>query len=121
MLRLPRPTCGYGRASCAICLTTLPSTRIAELRRGGAPVSVEPQVFDLLVYLIQNRSRVVSKDDLLASVWGGRIVSELALFNRLWAPYGKTESRRPRHRAEPASSSPKQALDRRSAVHEYEW
>ena len=54
-----------------------------ELRRGGAPVSVEPQVFDLLVYLIQNRSRVVSKDDLLASVWGGRIVSESALFNRL--------------------------------------
>jgi TolB-like protein/Flp pilus assembly protein TadD len=54
-----------------------------ELRRGGAQVSVEPQVFDFLVYLIQNRSRVVSKDDLLASVWGGRIVSESALFNRV--------------------------------------
>ena len=47
-----------------------------ELRADGAPVSIEPQVFDLLVYLIENRGRVVSKDDLIASVWGGRIVSE---------------------------------------------
>ena len=47
-----------------------------ELRRGFEPVAVEPQVFDLLVYLVQNRDRVVSKDDLIASVWGGRIVSE---------------------------------------------
>jgi TolB-like protein/Flp pilus assembly protein TadD len=54
-----------------------------ELRRGGALTAVEPQVFDLLVHLIQNRSRVVSKDDLLASVWGGRIVSESALFSRI--------------------------------------
>ena len=54
-----------------------------ELRRGTALVAVEPQVFDLLVHLIQNRDRVVSKDDLLASVWHGRIVSESALFNRI--------------------------------------
>ena len=54
-----------------------------ELGRGGVVVAVEPQVFDLLVYLIQNRTRVVSKDDLLASVWGGRIVSESALFSRI--------------------------------------
>ena len=54
-----------------------------ELRRGTAPVAVEPQVFDLLVHLIRNRDRVVSKDDLLASVWHGRIVSESALFNRV--------------------------------------
>ena len=47
-----------------------------ELCADGAPVSIEPQVFDLLVYLIENRGRVVSKDDLIASVWGGRIVSE---------------------------------------------
>jgi TolB-like protein/Flp pilus assembly protein TadD len=59
-----------------------------ELRRGGALVAVEPQVFDLLVYLIQNRTRVVSKDDLLASVWGGRIVSESALFSRINAARG---------------------------------
>ena len=54
-----------------------------ELRRGTALVAVEPQVFDLLVHLIQHRERVVSKDDLLASVWQGRIVSESALFNRI--------------------------------------
>ena len=45
-----------------------------ELRRGGALLALEPQVFDLLAYLVQNRDRVVSKDDLFQSVWGGRIV-----------------------------------------------
>lgn len=54
-----------------------------ELRRGDELVAVEPQVFDLLVYLVQNRDRVVSKDDLLASVWGGRIVSESTLTSRI--------------------------------------
>ncbi len=46
-------------------------------------VAVEPQVFDLLVYLLENRDRVVSKDDLIASVWGGRIVSESTLTSRI--------------------------------------
>jgi TolB-like protein/Flp pilus assembly protein TadD len=54
-----------------------------ELRRGSELVAVEPQVFDLLVYLIENRDRVVSKDDLIASVWGGRIVSESTLTSRI--------------------------------------
>src|SRR5437764_10574819 len=54
-----------------------------ELRRGGKLVAIEPQVFDVLVYLIQHRDRVVSKDDLLASVWGGRIVSESTLASRI--------------------------------------
>ena len=54
-----------------------------ELRRGPTVLSVEPQVFDLLVFLVRNRDRVVSKDDLLASVWGGRIVSESTLFSRI--------------------------------------
>ena len=45
--------------------------------------AVEPQVFDLLVYLVQNRDRVVSKDDLIASVWQGRIVSESTLTSRI--------------------------------------
>ena len=39
-----------------------------ELRRGSQQIAVEPQVFDLLVYLVQNRQRVVTKDDLLNSV-----------------------------------------------------
>jgi len=40
-----------------------------ELRRASERIAVEPQVFDLLLYLVQNRDRVVSKDDLIASVW----------------------------------------------------
>ena len=54
-----------------------------ELRRGAEPIPLEPQVFDLLVYLVRNRDRVVSKDDLIDSVWGGRIVSDSALTSRL--------------------------------------
>ena len=54
-----------------------------ELRRAETPVHVEPQVFDLLVYLVNNRDRVVSKDDLIASVWGGRIVSDSTLTSRI--------------------------------------
>src|SRR6266436_3921017 len=54
-----------------------------ELRRAKCPVHVQPQVFDLLVYLVQNRDRVVSKDDLIASVWSGRIVSESTLTSRI--------------------------------------
>jgi TolB-like protein/Tfp pilus assembly protein PilF len=54
-----------------------------ELRTGDVPVALEPQVFDLLVYLIENRDRVVSKDDLIASVWAGRIVSESTLTSRI--------------------------------------
>ena len=54
-----------------------------ELRRGAEPVALEPQVFDLLVYLVRNRRRVVTKDDLIGGVWGGRIVSDSALTTRL--------------------------------------
>jgi TolB-like protein len=54
-----------------------------ELLRGTQPIPVEPQVFDLLLYLIRNRDRVVSRDDLLATVWRGRIVSESALSTRI--------------------------------------
>lgn len=54
-----------------------------ELRRAFVPVHVEPQVFDLLVYLVENRTRVISKDDLIASVWGGRIVSDSTLTSRI--------------------------------------
>jgi TolB-like protein/Tfp pilus assembly protein PilF len=54
-----------------------------ELRRSGEPIAVEPQVFDLLTYLIQNRDRVASKDDLFAAVWGGRIVADSTFASRI--------------------------------------
>ena len=56
-----------------------------ELRRGADVVSVAPQVFDLLDYLIRNRERVVSKDDLITAIWKGRIISDAALTTRLKA------------------------------------
>jgi DNA-binding winged helix-turn-helix (wHTH) protein/pimeloyl-ACP methyl ester carboxylesterase len=54
-----------------------------ELRQGDRLVEVEPQVFDLLAFLLKNRERVVSRDDLIEGVWGGRIVSESALATRI--------------------------------------
>src|SRR5262249_12864007 len=50
-----------------------------ELERGAKAVPLGPQVFDLLVYLLQNRERVVSKSDLLAAIWQSRIVSDSTL------------------------------------------
>jgi len=54
-----------------------------ELRRGAEVVAVEPQVFDVLAYLISHRERVISNNDLIASVWSGRIVSESTLSSRI--------------------------------------
>jgi DNA-binding winged helix-turn-helix (wHTH) protein/alpha-beta hydrolase superfamily lysophospholipase len=54
-----------------------------ELRSGSTLTPIEPQVFDILEFLIRNRDRVVSRDDLLASVWGGRIVSDSAIAARI--------------------------------------
>ena len=54
-----------------------------ELRRRGELIALEPQVFDLLVYLVRNRGRVVSRDDLLEAIWGGRIVSESTMTSRI--------------------------------------
>ncbi|MGB9366416.1 MAG: alpha/beta fold hydrolase [Xanthobacteraceae bacterium] len=56
-----------------------------ELRRAHVLVEIEPQVFDLLVYLIRNRDHVVTKDDLIAGVWNGRIVSDSTLTSRITA------------------------------------
>lgn len=56
-----------------------------ELWRDGGLTLLQPQVFDFLHYLIRNRDRVVSKDDLIADVWDGRLVSESTLSSRLTA------------------------------------
>ena len=56
-----------------------------ELRRAGRLRPVEPQVFDLLAVLIRERHRVVSKEELLDTVWGNRFVSESALTSRVKA------------------------------------
>jgi formylglycine-generating enzyme required for sulfatase activity/DNA-binding winged helix-turn-helix (wHTH) protein len=56
-----------------------------ELRRAEALVALEPQVFDLLEYLIRKRDRVVSRDDVLTAIWNGRIVSESTLASRIYA------------------------------------
>jgi TolB-like protein/DNA-binding winged helix-turn-helix (wHTH) protein/tetratricopeptide (TPR) repeat protein len=54
-----------------------------ELRREHTVVSVQPQVFDLLDYLIRNRGHVISRDELVDAIWGGRIVSESTLATRI--------------------------------------
>ena len=56
-----------------------------ELRRAGAVVHIEPQVFDLIVHLVRNHDRIVSKDELIDAIWQGRIVSEAALSSRISA------------------------------------
>lgn len=56
-----------------------------ELRRSGAPVPVEPQVLDLLIYILRNNDRVVTKDELIEHVWHGRIVSDSTLTSRITA------------------------------------
>src|SRR5262249_55225178 len=72
-----------GRVGCRMCASerrmrylfedyALDTAR-RELRRGPVLVPLEPKVFDLLVYLIDNRDRVVSKNDLLSAVWEGLI------------------------------------------------
>jgi DNA-binding winged helix-turn-helix (wHTH) protein/tetratricopeptide (TPR) repeat protein len=56
-----------------------------ELRRGGVPRHLEPQVFEVLAYLVRHRGRVVTKAELLDQVWGSRFVSESALTSRVKA------------------------------------
>jgi pimeloyl-ACP methyl ester carboxylesterase len=54
-------------------------TSVRELSVEGAAVKIEPKVFDLLLHLIENRDHVVSKDELVASIWEGRFISEAAV------------------------------------------
>lgn len=63
--------------------TYLLDTGSSELLQAGMPIPVEPQVFDLLAILIERRDRVVSKDELVAKVWNGRIVSDATITSRI--------------------------------------
>ena len=76
-------TCGASHKLLFLLEDCVLDSKRRELRRGPVLLPIEPQVFDLLEYLVRNRDRVVSKDDLLASVWGGRIVSDSTLASRI--------------------------------------
>ncbi|MGE0767570.1 MAG: winged helix-turn-helix domain-containing tetratricopeptide repeat protein [Hyphomicrobiaceae bacterium] len=65
--------------SCAI------DTETFEVHRDGSRVPVEPQVFDLLCLLIENRDRIVTREEIIEKVWKGRIVSEAAISSRIKA------------------------------------
>ena len=54
-----------------------------ELLLSGSPVAVEPQVLDLLVLLIEHRDRMVSKQEIIETIWAGRVVSDAALSSRI--------------------------------------
>jgi len=58
-------------------------TARVELRANGAATPVEPQVFALLTLLIENRDRMVPKDEIVARVWGGRFISDAAIASRI--------------------------------------
>lgn len=59
--------------------------QLYELRRAGQLCTLEPQVFDVLVYLVQHRDRVVSKDELLDRLWREQFVSDAVLHTRIMA------------------------------------
>lgn len=58
---------------------------IFELRQHGNPVSIEPQVFNVLLHLVRHRDQIVSRDELIAAVWDGRAVSDTTLSSRIFA------------------------------------
>lgn len=53
------------------------------LRRDGVEIKIEPQVFDLLYLLVENHERLVTKDEIIEKIWGGRIISETAVSSRI--------------------------------------
>ena len=67
----------YRFANCTL------DTDAYRLSLAGEPVAVEPLVFDLLVYLLEHRNRVVTRDELLDNLWKGKVVTDAALGARL--------------------------------------
>lgn len=60
-------------------------TALFELRKAGERVPVEPQVFDLLMFLARNHGRTVTREEIFAAIWGNRIVSDAALSSQIKA------------------------------------
>ena len=101
-----------------------------ELRRHSELIPVEPQVFDVLAHLVANREQVVSKDQLLVAVWGGRVVSESArglgqenpafrqLFTSQFIPDGTAEQMRWFNDLQRLTTSPQNAARIRNASDE---
>jgi DNA-binding winged helix-turn-helix (wHTH) protein len=58
-------------------------TQLYELRHAGQPCQLEPQVFNVLTYLLQHRDRVVTKDELLDQLWPNQFISEVTLHHRV--------------------------------------
>jgi len=56
-----------------------------ELRQAGKRIAIEPQVFDLLVFLARNADRTVTKEEIFTAIWGNRIVSDAALSSQIKA------------------------------------
>src|SRR5712671_5790768 len=54
-----------------------------EIRRDGENVAVEPQVFDLLLLLLENRDRIVTRDEIIEKIWKGRFISDSAISSRI--------------------------------------
>ena len=73
----------------------------AELRSGGKPVEIEPQVFDLIVLLATNAGRCVTKDEIIDTVWNGRIVSDSAISTRINA--ARRDGRAPANPSTPSA------------------
>ena len=60
-------------------------TEAYDLRDGGVRVPVEPQVFEVLTYLVTHRNRLVARTEILDAIWGDRFVSDGALASRVAA------------------------------------
>ena len=60
-------------------------TSLFELRQAGEQIAIEPQVFDLLVFLARNSNRTVTKEEIFSEIWGNRIVSDAALSSQIKA------------------------------------
>ncbi len=70
----------------AICFDDFElDTALFELRKSGKRIPVEPQVFDLLVFLARNHDRTLTKEEIFAAIWGDRIVSDAALSSQIKA------------------------------------